>query len=82
MKLGLRFDRGDAPLLRSLAAQIKNGEIRGHAADVFEQAALAAEHREPLQVHCDDPMEVVQMATLYMRFGVARPVIEELSGTH
>ena len=79
-RLGLRFARHDTKLLRFLASRIRNGELGGQAANVFEQAALAAETGEPLVVYCDDPIEVVQMAAAYIRDGVTRPVIEELNG--
>ncbi len=80
MTLGLRFKRKDAALLDRLAAQVRNGELGGHGAAVFEQAARAARLREPLEVQCSDPMEAVQMAVAYVQFGVSRPVIEELAG--
>ena len=78
MILGLRFDRRDVRRLRALAAQVRNGELGGQAANVFDQAARAALLGEPLELHCTDPMEAVQMAVAYVRFGVTRPVIEEL----
>lgn len=77
-KLGLRFARRDARLLRSLEGAVRNGELHGQAANVFGQAATAAESGEALVVHCDNPIEVVQMAAAYMRYGVSQPVIEEL----
>lgn len=79
MVLGLRFKRRDARRLRALAAQVRNGELGGEASNVFTQAAIAAETGEPLQLHCTDPIEAVQMAAAYIRYGVSRPVIEELS---
>ena len=80
-QLGLRFKRYEAPKLRSLAAAVRNGELGGQASNVFEQAARAAESGEPLIVHCDDPIEAVQMAAAYIAHGVERPVIERLNGT-
>lgn len=80
MLLGLRFHRGDAKLLYTLAARVRNGEMGAQAANVFEQAARAAASGEPLELHCDDPMEAVEMAVEYVRHGVTRPVIEELNG--
>jgi hypothetical protein len=83
MLFGLRFERRDVRLLRSLADAVRKGErgLGEQAANVFEQAALAAESGEPLELHCTDPMEAVEMAVAYVRYGVTRPVIEELSGT-
>lgn len=79
-KLGLRFERRDTKLLRFLAERVRAGELGEQAANVFEQAARAAESGEPLEVFYADPIEVVQMAALYTVYGVTRPVIEELSG--
>lgn len=79
-RLGLRFAHRDTKLLRFLASRVRNGEMGGQAANVFEQAALAAESGEPLVVYYNDPAEVVQMAAAYIRYGVTRPVIEELHG--
>jgi hypothetical protein len=78
--LGLRFKRRDAPHLRSLASRVRSGDMSGHGAAIFDQAALAAESGQPLELHCADPVEAVQMAVAYIKFGVTRPVIEELSG--
>jgi len=81
MVLGMRFKRTDAAKLRFLASRVQAGDLGKHtSANVFTQAAMAAETGEPLEVHCDDPMEVVQMAALYTRLGISQPVIEELSG--
>lgn len=79
LRLGLRFERGDERRLNELAAQVRAGEMGQQAAGTFEQAALAARTGEPLEVFCDNPIEVVQMAALYTVFGVTQPVIEELS---
>jgi hypothetical protein len=78
--LGLRFKRRDAGRLRALAAQVRSSELGGHSAKVFTEAARAAELGEPLELHCTDPIEAVQMAAAYVQFGVTAPVIEELSG--
>lgn len=80
MKLGLRFAKRDAALLRRLASAVRNGELGGTGANVFEQAAIAAERQESLEVHCDNPLEVVEMAAAYALHGVTPPVIEELRG--
>jgi hypothetical protein len=80
VRLGLRFERKDAQLLRFLADRVRNGELGTDAnVNTFEQAALAAETGELLEVYCDDPVEVVQMAALYTRLGTAQPVIEDLA---
>lgn len=80
IRLGLRFERRDTALLYSLAAQVRNGEMGKQAANVFEQAARAAQTGEPLELYCHDPVEAVQMAVAYVQHGVTRPVIEELNG--
>lgn len=79
MVLGLRFAKQDSRLLRQLAGSVRNGELAGMAANVFDQAAISAERQEPLEVHCDSPMEAVEMAALYSLHGCAQPVIEELN---
>jgi hypothetical protein len=78
-RLGLRFQRTDLQLLRFLAERVRGGELGGQAANTFEQAARAAETGEPLEVFCDDPAEVAEMAALYVLHGVSQPVIEELA---
>lgn len=80
IRLGLRFERKDARQLRFLAGRVRAGELGEQAANVFDQAARAAALGEPLEVYCTDPYEAVQMAVAYMRYGITRPVIEELSG--
>lgn len=78
MKLGLRFQREDAPLLRFLAGRVRAGDMSGHGARVFEQAAVAAENASLLEVECGRPEEVAEMAALYVLHGVRQPVIEPL----
>lgn len=78
MLIGLRFAKSDAKLLRGLEAQVRNGELGGQTANIFHQAALAAETGEPLELHCVDPIEAVQMAAVYMQLGVSAPAIEDL----
>lgn len=78
--LGLRFAREDARTLRSLAAAVKSGEMGQQSVNVFQQAALAAESGEPMIVYHDDPIEVVEMAAMYIHHGCHRPVIEQLNG--
>jgi hypothetical protein len=79
-QLGLRFARHDARKLRTLEAAVRNGELGGQAANVFAQAAAAAESGEPLILYCDSPVEAVEMAAAYIAYGITRPVIEQLSG--
>lgn len=79
--LGLRFSRQDVLLLRKLADTVRSGEMTGQSVNVFEQAARAAESGEPMVIYHDDPIEVVEMAALYLRHGCHQPVIEQLNGT-
>jgi len=78
--LGLRFRKEDARTLRALAAAVRSGEMGQQSVNTFEMAAIAAETGEPMIVYHDDPMEVVEMAAAYIRYGCHRPVIEQLSG--
>lgn len=78
--LGLRFAREDVPTLRALAAAVRSGEMGQQSVNTFEQAAIAAESRQPMIVYHDDPMEVVEMAAFYIGHGCRQPVIEQLSG--
>lgn len=79
MLIGLRFHKRDAKLLRGLEAQVRNGEMSGQTANIFAQAAIAAESGQPLELHCVDPIEAVQMASVYMQLGVSAPAIEALT---
>lgn len=79
-RIGLRFERRDAALLRSLADRVRGGELGNEAVNVFHQAAVAAETGEPLEVICENPTEAVLMADGYVIYGVTRPAIEELAG--
>lgn len=79
IRIGLRFDRRDAQALRRLAARVRNGEIVGDHA-TFHSAAIAAERGEPLIVYCDQPVEALLMAKLYVQLGIRRPAVEELTG--
>jgi hypothetical protein len=79
IRLGLRFKKSDGPVLRYLADRVRNGELGPHTSiDVFDNAAEAAEMGQPLEVRCDDPLEVAEMAALYTRLGTSQPVIEDL----
>lgn len=80
IRVGFRFDRHDAPTLRNLGARVRSGEIPNHHAAVFDNAAAAAETGEPLIVECEDRAEALLLADGYPRFGIRRPVIDELAG--
>lgn len=79
-KLGLRFSKHDALLLRARANAVRNDELHGHGVSVFEMAADAAEKGEPLMVEYEDPAEVVAMAQAYIQHGCSPPAIEVFSG--
>lgn len=77
---GLRFDKSDARNLRDLADRVKATDLRADVS-TYEQAALAAETGEPLQVHFTDIKDVVEMVALYVLHGIKQPTIEELNGS-
>jgi hypothetical protein len=79
LKVGLRFRKSDARLLRHLADRVRNGEIQG-TLSTFENAAEAARSGEPLIVVCDVLEEAHQMAALYRGCGTSMPAVEALSG--
>jgi hypothetical protein len=79
IRVGLRFNRKDAKLLRSYADRIKAGEPLGDYG-TFHSAALAAESGEPLIVYCQTPDDANLMADGYVLWGATRPAIEELTG--
>lgn len=80
MQIGLRFRRGQARVLRAVAQRLASNGIKGEHIELFDKAADAAESGEPLVVYCTSRDEVVMMADGFTQFGLARPVIEELSG--
>jgi len=80
IRVGFRFDRRDASTLRALSARVRSGELSNHHAAVFDNAAAAAETGEPLIVECEDRAEALLLADGYPRFGVSRPIIDELAG--
>lgn len=80
MRVGLRFRRGDARVLRAIADRIRAGDLGGQNLATFDLAADAAKTGEPLIVECDHHLEAVLMADGYARFGVRRPAVEELTG--
>jgi hypothetical protein len=77
-KFGLRFKQSDGPILRALVDRVRSGDLRGDAA-TFEQAAISAEHGEPLEVECT-PHEAQLLAFGYARNGTSLPAIDELNG--
>lgn len=78
LTFGLRFKRTDAILLRSLADRCRLLEIQGDLS-TYEQAAIAAELGEPLQVICENHDEILIMAALYVRLGLDQPEIVDLN---
>lgn len=80
IKVGLRFDRSEIPLLRDIAEQLK-AERRGvEDVSLFEKAADSAEMNEPLIVLCSNKQEAERMAHGFTRWGIERPAIDELNG--
>lgn len=77
IRIGLRFNRRDAKLLRELAERAGRRELT-EARKVFSDAADAARTGEPLIVLCSTPVEARLMAAGYTRYGVAEPVLESL----
>jgi hypothetical protein len=80
IRIGLRFQRRDAALLRRLADRVRAMELGPRDVSTFSLAADAAETGEPLIVHCEDKSEAVAMADGYTMYGVTRPVLDELTG--
>lgn len=80
VRVGLRFRRGDARVLRAIAERVRLKELDEQHVATFELAAIAAETGEPLIVCCEDPTEAILMAHGYARYGVRLPAIEELTG--
>lgn len=79
LKLGLRFAKSQARVLRSIREQAEAKDVPGDLS-LYEKAAESAEQGEPLVIHCTDPAEVEHMAAMLVALGVKRPAIEELSG--
>lgn len=80
IRIGLRFARKDAPLLRTLAERVRAMELGQRDAATFQLAADAAVTGEPLIVHCNDKSEALAMADGYAIYGVTRPKLDELTG--
>lgn len=79
IRVGLRFDRSEAGLLRFLASRVQAREAPGPVGG-FLSAAEAAETGEPLILQVTDPAEAQQMASRFVALGVKRPAVEELTG--
>lgn len=77
IRLGLRFSKSQARVLRNLATWCRANGVPGDIA-LYDRAAESAEDGEPLVVHCNDPAEVEQMQAAFVTLGVKRPVIEQL----
>jgi hypothetical protein len=79
IRVGLRFQRRDQQRLEAMADRVRRGEIPGDIT-TFSSAADAARTGEPLIVYCEKPAEAHLMADLYVRLGISRPAVEELTG--
>lgn len=79
IRVGLRFQRADAPLLRLLAAGVRSGEIQGDL-QTYEHAAIAAETGEPLILVCNNTSDAHIMRDLYVRVGCQPPALDTLTG--
>ncbi len=80
IRIGLRFDIRDTVALYGLAERVRAKELGPAAVATFTGAAEAARTGEPLIVHCVHPSEAHVMADGYVRYGVRRPAVEELTG--
>lgn len=79
LRLGLRFSKSQARVLRNLADQLRSTRAPGVDISLFDKAAESAARCEPLEVWCQDPSEVLMMAELFVRLGVKRPAIDDLT---
>lgn len=78
IKVGLRFQRSQ---LYSLI--VAADSLRGFSPDdvkLMLLAADAARSGEPLIVNCSGIAEAEQIAAVFVRHGLQRPVVEGLSG--
>ena len=78
-RIGLRFRKSQARTLRNLVDRMKSEGIDQDHIGLFEAAAEAARHGEPLVVICGDPMEALLMVEAFPKWGIVAPTIEELS---
>lgn len=79
-RLGLRFPTSDAPLLRDIAARLKEDRRPHEDISLFDKAADSAERAEPLIIVCNQPQDAVRIAHGFTRWGIQRPAIDELNG--
>lgn len=77
--VGLRFRKSQAKTLRNLALRLNAQDQDREAIELFDKAAAAAASGEPLIVVCTHPMEAQLMAEAFVRYGVRRPAVEQLS---
>lgn len=78
-RIGLRFAPTDARRLHHLAQRARNDELGGQAVSLFNAAAKAAHTGEPLIVHCEHPLEAVEIADGFTLYGINRPAVEALA---
>lgn len=78
-RIGLRFRKSQARILRNLVARMKSEGIDREHISLFEAAADAAYTGEPLIVVCHELMEAELMAAAFPKWGVVAPTIEQLS---
>lgn len=76
----MRFAGRDVPRLLDLAERVRSMDLSDETLAVFALAAEAARTGEPLIVECESHLEAQMMADGYVRYGVSRPVVEELMG--
>ena len=75
LTIPLRFRKADARVLRNHALWCAGNGISEVDVSLFIHAANAAASGEPLQVTCEHPREVEQMADLFTQLGIKRPAI-------
>jgi hypothetical protein len=80
INVGLRFPRSEADKLQTLADRARARELGAEAASLFQSAADATRLGEPVVVVCVELMEAQLLAAGFVRYGIAEPVLEELSG--
>lgn len=78
MTLGLRFTRGQARVLASIAERLHHIPGAHDQVVLFRQAADSARTGEPLLVECEEPSEAVAIADGFTIWGAARPTVEDL----
>lgn len=81
IRVGLRFQQRDAPLLAHLAERVRSGDLGPRDVATFASAATAARTGEPLLVYCEDAAEAAMVAAGYALYGVTLPTIDEVAPT-